>query len=657
MNGMFMKNHVRFACLALLLLGHATLANDDVAELEERAMQQAVQRIAPSVVRIETFGGQERVGRILVSQAPTTGVAVAANGYVVSSAFNFIQQPTSILVTLPSGKRAAAEIVSRDHSAMLVLLKVHSDERLVPASAAPAETVEVGQWALAVGRTYPTDQPSVSVGIVSAKNRIWGKAIQTDAKISPRNYGGPLVDISGLVLGVLVPLSPQGQSEVAGAEWYDAGIGFAIPLSGIYDRLERMKQSDLHPGLLGVSLKGSDPYSGPVEIAACQARSPAYVAGLRVGDTIVQLDGLDIHRPNQMKHALGIRYAGDRIQLAAIRDGERLDLTIELADKLEPYAHPFLGVLPQRNTRAEETGTRVRYVYADSGAAAAGLRANDRIISLNTEELANAGALRAALANYEPGQDVTIGVARDGADSVLLTVKLGTLPTTIPPSLPPPQSPEQADTDHAPADRLVEIKVPEEPNDCFAYVPPGGDAPRSYGVIVYLVAPGKVDRDALVEKWKTDCDRRNLILLVPLPRVSSRWLPTEVGFIRKALDQVADQYDVDPTRVVVNGEQAGGAMAYLVAFRHRDVVRGVAVQDASLSRRLRLPHNDPVERVAFYMTLAEKSQLADRIRAGAERLAAMKYPVTLKHLGDVPRDLNKSERAELARWIDTLDRL
>ena len=75
------------------------------------------------------------------------------------------------------------------------------------------------------------------------------------------------------------------------------------------------------------------------------------------------------------------------------------------------------------------------------------------------------------------------------------------------------------------------------------------------------------------------------------------------------------------------------------------------------AERFQLPHNDPVQRMAFYMTLADKSPLADRIRASAEQLGELKYPVTLKHLGDAPRGLNKSERAELARWIDTLDRL
>ena len=76
---------------------------------------------------IETIGGLERVGGVLVGTGPTTGLVVSDDGYIISSAFNFIQQPTSILVTLPGGQRAAAKIVARDHSRMLVLLKVKTE--------------------------------------------------------------------------------------------------------------------------------------------------------------------------------------------------------------------------------------------------------------------------------------------------------------------------------------------------------------------------------------------------------------------------------------------------------------------------------------------------------------------------------------------------
>ena len=107
----------------------------------------------------------------------------------------------------------------------------------------------VGQWAIAIGRTFAADQTNISVGVISALNRIWGKAIQTDAKVSPNNYGGALTDIRGRVYGVLAPLSPNNQNALAGTEWYDSGIGFAVPLEDIYARLDHLKSGkDLKPG-------------------------------------------------------------------------------------------------------------------------------------------------------------------------------------------------------------------------------------------------------------------------------------------------------------------------------------------------------------------------------------------------------------------------
>ena len=633
---------------------------DDVTELEELAMKAAVQRVAPAVVRIETFGGQQRVGDFVVSEAPTSGLAVGADGYVVSSAFNFIQKPSAILVTLPSGKRATAQIVSHDHSAMLVLLRVETTEPLVVPQAVERDEMQVGQWTLAVGRTYQSDRPSVSVGILSAKNRIWGKAIQTDAKISPRNYGGPLIDITGRVMGILVPLSPHGQSEVAGAEWYDSGIGFAIPLSDIYGRLERMKEGDLQPGLLGIAVKGSD-YAPQIEVAACRAKSPAYEAGLRSGDRIVAVDETPIQRPAQLKHALGTKYAGDKMQLVAVRKGERIEANVELVEKLEEYAHPFLGVLPRRdpkpeNTDLESTGVLVRHVYEDSGAAIAGVQPSDRIASFGGEEVADAAALRLAIANREPGTEVNLVVVRDGQQEEL-TAKLGNLPTAVPSALPPPRDSFDQEVEPQLEVGVLDVKIPEQPNDCFAYIPQQYDPRIPYGVVLYLVAPGSANRDKLVAQWRPECDRRDLILLAPQPLNPTRWRATEIEFIRKALDQITDLYHIDRTRVIVCGDQAGGTLAYLTAYRQRDIVRGVVALDAAMPRRPQPPHNDPVQRLAFYIAVAEKSALAKRIGHDVELLRTLKYPVTLKGLGDTPRSLNADDIAELTRWIDTLDRL
>src|SRR5262249_19168025 len=145
---------------------------------------------------------------------------VSDDGYLISSAFNFANKPSAIFVALPGHKdRLVAKVVATDQTRMLTLLKVDAAGLPVPA-AVPKKEMRIGQWALALGRTWASldSVPSVSVGIVSALGRIYGKAIQTDAKVSPVNYGGPLVDLSGRVLGVLVPASPRGQDETAGYE-------------------------------------------------------------------------------------------------------------------------------------------------------------------------------------------------------------------------------------------------------------------------------------------------------------------------------------------------------------------------------------------------------------------------------------------------------
>ena len=119
-----------WALLSLAACAASAIAEDALRELEQQAMRAAVERVAPSVVRIETVGGLQRVGKMLVGTAPTTGLIVSAEGHIISSAFNFVQKPDSILVTLPSGKRQAAQLVATDHSRMLVLLKVETDEPL-----------------------------------------------------------------------------------------------------------------------------------------------------------------------------------------------------------------------------------------------------------------------------------------------------------------------------------------------------------------------------------------------------------------------------------------------------------------------------------------------------------------------------------------------
>jgi serine protease Do len=651
------------------LLGAARSARaqdaKSLAALEEQAIKAAVARVAPSVVRIETVGGLERLGEILVGTGPTTGLVVSSDGFIVSSAFNFAQKPDSILVTLEGGTRKPARLVATDHSRMLVLLKVEPDGELAVPEAVPAPEMKVGQWALAVGRAFEADRPNVSVGIVSALGRIWGKAIQTDAKISPNNYGGPLVDISGRVLGVLVPMTPEATGEVAGVEWYDSGIGFAVALEAVMRVLPRLKEGqDLHPGLLGVTLKGSDLFGEQAVIAAARATAGAYKAGFRPGDKIVEAAGQPVARQAQLKHVLGPLYAGDKVRVVALRGDQRIDREVELVEKIEPYVAPFLGILPVRSLRDEkdaaqkDAGVTVRYVYPDSPAAAAGIQAGDRVQTVDGVKIERAETLREKLQALEPGQSVPIEVRR-GSETLLLKAALATLPEALPGELPPAFPPDaDAPPEVGGAKKgAVEMKVPEFANECLAYVPEDYSPRVPHGLVVWLHAPGGTNDDELVALWKPLCEKYDFILLAPKAADRAKWRPQEARFIRRVMDEALKTYTIDPARVAVHGHQAGGTMAYLVAMLNAEVVRAVAAVEAPLPRVSQLPETDPTRPLAFYTSLATKTEQTAAVEAGIKRLRELKHPVVVKEIGEQGRYLTAEELAELVRWFDSLDRM
>jgi len=314
----------------------AVAADDDLASREQQAFQAAVARVAPSVVRIETVGGRERLGKVLLGAGPTTGLIVRRDGLIVSSAFNFLSRPDSILVHLPDSTRKPARLLATDRSRMVSLLAVKPDTPLPVPEMAPRGEIRVGQWAVAMGRTFEVDRPNLSVGIVSATSRIGGRAIQTDAAASPNNYGGPLVDIRGRVLGVLTPLSPNPDEKLSGIEWYDSGIGFAVPVEDILRVVPRLERGEnLHAGHLGVAFAGLDPNTSVPIVAACHPRSPAFKV-LKPGDRVTAIDAVPVARVAELEDALARHYAGDRVTLTIDRDTKQQEVPLTLIPELPP---------------------------------------------------------------------------------------------------------------------------------------------------------------------------------------------------------------------------------------------------------------------------------------------------------------------------------
>jgi serine protease Do len=232
-------------------------------------------------------------------------------------ALNF--DPTTILITLADGRSFNAERKGEDVSRQIALVKIDASDLPVPELLPPA-AVQVGQWAFVLGRTFSAGDPSVHMGVVSATQRIFGRAIQIDAYTSPANYGGPVVDIEGRVMGIAVPMDSSGRKANVGL--YDSGIGFAATLADIAGLIKRMQDGEvLHRGFLGVA---TDPaFIGPgAKLTTVDKKSVAYRAKIRKGHIVTEIDGTKITNSFHLQMLVGNKMAGDPVHLKVRKPGK-----------------------------------------------------------------------------------------------------------------------------------------------------------------------------------------------------------------------------------------------------------------------------------------------------------------------------------------------
>lgn len=657
---------------------------------EEAALTTAAENVASSVVQIRTIGGLDVVEGTVLADGPTTGLVISPDGYILSSAFNFAQKPASILVTFASGKQAPAELVATDHSRMLVLLKATGVADLPVPSFAPVNEIRVGQWATAIGRTFRADRTNVTVGIVSAVNRMFGKAIQTDADVSTTNYGGPLVDIQGRVLGILVPMAPQATSEVAGVEWYDSGIGFAVPIAPLAERIAQMKKGkDQRSGLLGIGMKPDNPHSSPAELAVVRPDSPAGKAGFKKGDKIAEFNGKPIHSQTDLRFAMGTLYGGDTVHVVAMRGDERIERDVKLIAELPAFRHAFLGVLPVREvpreaetekaqgnakdaktlkdgkagqdsaaaTKAEQAnGVIVRMVYADSPAAQAGIKPGDRLTKINESKISSVDDAIQAVNNVTAEAKVAVQLVRDEMP-LELTLTAMHLPTDVPNDLPPARKPQASDaTKGAPPGKTSDFKLPEFPHACRIYVPAESSPRRELGVVLWIQSSADGKPDDTIRKWQSICDRDGIIFVFPTARDADHWERIDLEYLRRLLQQVTAKYQTDSRRIVAGGVGNVGAIAWPLALAGRTTVRGVIAIAAMPPRQLQIPPNDPARRLAIFAAMPPKKDVAAAIGQSLKSAADAGYSVSTLTTNDITGNLNELNLEELARWIDTLDR-
>jgi serine protease Do len=689
---------ITLACLGLVGAARA----QDLGSLQEKAIQAATAKVAPSVVAIETQGGTDTIvagprgQRIRKGSGPTTGLIVSADGFVITSAFNFANKPSSILVAVPGhGQRYVAKVIATDQTRMLTLLQLLNLEKkdLPVPTALPKNDARVGQTALAIGRTLNMtveELPSISEGIVSAVGRIWGKAIQTDAKVSPTNYGGPLIDLTGKVIGILVPASPRAESETAGFEWYNSGIGFAMPLEDVLRVLPRMKLgTDLKKGLLGVTMKSTDQYDEVPVIGSVSPGSAAETVGLKPNDRILEIDGKKVNNYAQVLHQLGSKYEGDTIALKYQRDKETLEAKdVKLGGAVAAFNVPFLGIVPLRDD--PEPGVEVRYVFPESPAAKAGIKEGDRLTKMGPTEQAlrpfsGREDLANAVAGLRPGGQLVLEVkSKDAAKKV--TLKVGDYIDAIPGELPKKASAEKALTPKKPVGGPAPMppKKDDEKKDdkkadkaqtglfkrsnaardrnYWVFVPENYDANIAHAMVLWLhpVAKNKEkDMEAVKDRWIDYCEDNHLILVMPVSENDTGWVANEMEFVNEAAKNVMGLYTIDRRRVVAHGMGVGGQMAFYMAFAQRDLIRGVATVGSVLTSNPK--ERVPTQPVSFFMVVGEKDVIVDAVKESQAKLKEYRYPTLLKELKEKGHQYfdfdTEGTLKELVRWIDSLDRL
>jgi S1-C subfamily serine protease len=489
--------------LPVLLFAAAFASGQDVNDATEKAMKEAAAKVAPSVVRIETSGGAEAIwgsGRkgpeVMFRRGvgASTGLVVDPDGYILTSTFNFVGKPTDIFVTVPGHPRTVGKVIGSDPTRMLTMLKIDQTGLPVP-PAFPKKDVEVGMWSIAIGRTLdpePSHIPSINGGIVSATNRVWGKAIQSDAKISPVNYGGPLLAIDGRVMGVIVPISPTSDEETSGFEWYDVGIGFAIPFEDVLKIVPKLKVGTpekpvtLKAGMLGITFREADQFSMGCTVDTVAPNTPADQVGLKPGDNVVEAEGKPILNQAQLLHILRPKYEGETISLKVKRGDKVQEFPqIKLAAAQSAADAGFLGILMVRDD--PEPGVEIRYVYPKSAAERAKLEPGDRIMKVGPRinkaaqpklpkgplppgmeppgprAFSGRDQFMGIMQHYRSGASITLEVKRKSGKTEDVDVVLGQFTDDVPAELPkdPPSSRERALEAPKPVGPAVEVKKGE----------------------------------------------------------------------------------------------------------------------------------------------------------------------------------------------------
>ena len=274
-----------------------------------------------------------------------SGVIVSEDGYIVTNA-HVIEKADEITVAFNDGRKSRAQIIGTDPDSDLAVIKV--DMTGLTPLGFREDPIRVGDLALAIGNPFGVGQ-TVTQGIISATGRTglgvnkFEDFIQTDAAINPGNSGGALVDAHGELVGInTVIFSRSGGS---------MGIGFAIPTAIVEQVMNALiKDGKVSRGWLGIEIQSQlrDPTqletSTGVEVLNVVPKSPAAKSGLRVGDIVLTIDGVEMTDANTLIQYVARKAPNTTLNAQILRRGKNAQVKILLEERpaQEPMASPVV---------------------------------------------------------------------------------------------------------------------------------------------------------------------------------------------------------------------------------------------------------------------------------------------------------------------------
>ena len=652
-----------------------------------RAVRGSAESVLGSVVTVEVVGaGDASVGEVRVD-APTCGVVVDAAGYILASSMVEKGASASRLVLLPDGTRHAASVVARDERRDLTLLKIDPPEPLEAIGLPEELDVRIGQTVVAVGRYGSDSSPMVSTGVLSGVGRLDGIALQTDARVSPSFYGGPLVDLRGNVIGILVPAVAEGGAADA-TSWYDSGIAFAIPADVVAKKLDRLKRGEeIRRGLIGIVARSNDPYEDDTTIAAVRVRSPAGESGLEPGDRVTEVAGIAVRRHQEIKQVLGPYDAGETIEISYERDGEVRTASVTLADTIPPLEPQRIGVVVADVARGEATrdgaaesdgaeqdgaggggagerGSAVVVRGVLPGSPADGrLLPGDVITGVGDSKVAETRSLRRLMVTAEPGEPLEFRVLRgESAEtgSIDATVSIDETVSIEPAdvgSSARTDYPERWDEGDAGNWSIEKLTLPDAANEAAVLRPTAGwlegqrdlEPGSRLGLLVLLQNPGESAPRETLEKWLETAAAAGVVVCAVAPEDNARWQAKEIEVVSRMTSLLIKQMPIESSAVALasggaiasQAAEAADSMAVAVGIRESRTFAGVAVSDKTQPPPIRIRENEPSAALQIMLPIGTGDELPGWGRALEQR----GYPIVRG--GGVTRDV-------LARWTRLL---